>query len=113
VRFDVGTGSLFVDDRLLGEVPLSSKEFFFLRYLAEHLDAFVAYADLKREVLRRSGSRDTTEEATFCHRLKNRIKKRWVAEIDRLLVTTNKADGYRLRARHGESQLSTLVRRSM
>lgn len=97
VRFDIGSGGLFVGDRLLGEVPVGSKEFFFLRCLASQLDAFVPYADLKRKVLRQSGSRDTTEEATFCHRLKNRIKKRWIAQIDQLLSTTNKGDGYRLR----------------
>ncbi len=98
VRFDEGSGALFVGDRLLGEVPVGSKEFVFLRCLASQIDAFVPYADLKREVLRHSGSRDRTEEATFCHRLKNRIKKRWIPQIDQLLATTNKGDGYRLRA---------------
>jgi hypothetical protein len=53
--------------------------------------------DLKHEVLGRSGSRDATEEATFCQKLEGRIKARWVAEIDRLIATTNKGDGYRLR----------------
>jgi hypothetical protein len=57
----------------------------------------VPYADLKHEVLRRSGSADTTEEATFCQKLKSRLKKGLPA-IDRLVVTTNKGDGYRLRA---------------
>jgi hypothetical protein len=97
VRFDADSGALWIGDRCLGEVPLHSKEYFFLDCLAESIDRFVAYADLKRFVLRRSGSLDSRDEATFCHRLKSRIKKQWIPEIDRLLATTNKGDGYRLR----------------
>ena len=79
-------------------MPFGSKEYHFLACLAESIDRFVAYGDIKHEVLRRSGSRDTTEEATFCQKLKRRIKeKRWIPAIDRLIATTNKADGYRLR----------------
>jgi hypothetical protein len=97
VRFDAHSGALWAGDDWLGEVPVGSKEFFFLDCLARHLDAFVPYADLKHFVLRQAGSRDETEEATFCQNLKSRIRKRWVSRIDRLLVTTNKGDGYRLR----------------
>ncbi len=98
VRFDMHSGTLWAGEAWMGEVPFGSKEFFFLRCLAERLDRFVAYADLKHEVLRQSGSIDETEEATFCQGLKSRIKKKWIPEIDRLIVTTNKADGYRLRS---------------
>ena len=72
--------------------------------LAEQSDRFVSYADLKRFILQQSGSLDTTEEATVCHRLKNRIKKQWIPQIDWLLVTTNKGDGYRLRAHVGGAE---------
>lgn len=99
VRFDAATGALWVAERLAGEVALGSKEFCLMACLAEHRDAFVSYAELKHEILRRSGSRDTTEEATFCQKLKSRIKKKWIPEIDRLVMTTNKGDGYRLRCR--------------
>lgn len=101
VRFDTHSGALWVGATLLGEVPVGSREFFFLQCLAEQLDHFVPYADLKREVLLRSGSTDSTEEATFCQVHKSRIKKRWVPAIDRLIGTTNKGDGYRLRG-HAE-----------
>jgi hypothetical protein len=97
VRFVAGSGALWVGEAWLGEVPVGSKEFFFLDCLARHLDSFVPYADLKHFVLRQSGSRDGTEEATFCQNLKSRIKKKWVPRIGRLLATTNKGDGYRLR----------------
>jgi hypothetical protein len=97
VHFDAESGGLWAGDIWLGDVPLGSKEYHFLTCLADQQDRFVAYSDLKREVLRRTSSRDTTEEATFCQRLKSRIKK-WVPQIDALIVTTNKADGYRLRA---------------
>ena len=96
VRFDGESGTLWVGDTWLGEVPLGSKEYHFLEALAEQIDRFVPYADLKREVKSRSGSKDTTEEATFCQNLKRRVKK-WVPRIDQLVATTNKADGYRLR----------------
>lgn len=96
VRFDAATGALWAGDDWLGEVPHSGKEYHFLRCLAGHLDAFVPYADLKDEVLRATGSRDETDEATFCQKLKSRLKRR-VPGIDRLLATTNKGDGYRLR----------------
>ena len=68
-----------------------------MRCLAADLDHFVPYADLKAAVLRQSGSRDTTDEATFCQGLKSRIKKKWLPKIDVIVATTNKADGYRLR----------------
>jgi hypothetical protein len=97
VRFAAQSGGLWVGDTWVGEVVVGSKEFFFLDRLAQELDQFVPYADLKRAVLQRSGCTDSTDEATFCHGLKSRIKKKWVQQIDRLIVTTNKADGYRLR----------------
>ena len=98
VRFDFHSGALWVGESWLGEAPLGSKEFAFLACLARELDHFVSYADLKRTVLRETSSSDETEEATFCQGLKSRIKRKWVPEIDRLIVTTNKGDGYRLRA---------------
>jgi hypothetical protein len=97
VRFEPHSGALWAGDRLLGEVAPGSKEFFFLECLAEQLDHFVPYRDLKRAVLRRSGSGDETEEATFCQGLKRRLKKHGILDIDRVLTTTNKGDGYRLR----------------
>ena len=45
---------------------------------------------------------DETEEATFCQKLKSRIKTRHIPQFDRVIVTTNKGDGYRLRE-NGES----------
>ncbi|HYH65703.1 MAG TPA: hypothetical protein VD866_13485 [Urbifossiella sp.] len=101
VRFEPHSGALWVGGTCLGEVPVWSKEYFFLARLAADLDHFVPYRDLKRHVLRASGGADETEEATFCQKLKNRIKARFIPRIDRLLVTTNKGDGYRLRG-HGE-----------
>ncbi len=97
VQFDPETGTLRVGETVFGEVPPGSKEYHFLATLAERLDTYVPYADLKHEVLRRSGSMDTTEEATFCQKLKSRMK-RVIPGIDALLVTTGKGDGYRLRA---------------
>ena len=98
VRFDARSGALWAGDGWLGEVPIGSKEHAFLDCLANRIDRFVPYADIKAHVLRASGSADTTEEATFCQGLKSRIKKKWIPEIDRLVLTTNKGDGYRLRS---------------
>ncbi len=97
VHFEPASGSLWVGDVLVGEVPVGSKDYYLLACLADQLDRYVTYADLKHEVLRQSRSRDTTDEATFCQKLKGRIKKKWVPGIDRFIVTTNKGDGYRLR----------------
>jgi hypothetical protein len=97
VRFERQSGTLWAGEAWLGEVPVGSKEFFLIDCLSRHLDRFVAYADLKYEVLRAADSTDSRDEATFCQRLKNRIKNKWVPEIDRLIATTNKGDGYRLR----------------
>jgi hypothetical protein len=96
IRFDEASGAVWAGDAWLGEVPLGSKEYHLLACLWRSRDRFVPYADLKHYVLRQSDSTDTTEEATFCQRLKNRLKKA-VPEIDRLIAKTNKADGYRLR----------------
>jgi hypothetical protein len=98
VRFNAATGVVWLGDRYLGEVPHGCKEFYLLCRLAADLDQFVSYHDLKRDVLSHSGSSDTTDEATFCQKLKSRIKAKWVPRIDELIVTTNKADGYRLRS---------------
>lgn len=97
VHFDANSGVLWAGNRRLGEVPLNSREFFFLDCLARDIDGFVGYADLKRYVLRRSGGKDSRDEATFCQRLKSRIKKRFIPQIDLVMATTNKADGYRMR----------------
>ncbi len=98
VRFDRETGALRVGTALAGEVPLGSSEWAFLACLAEQLDQFVPYRDLKRAVLREMGGSGDTDEATFCQKLKSRLKKEFIHGIDRLLVTSNKGDGYRLRA---------------
>jgi hypothetical protein len=97
VRFEGHSGSLWVEDRCFGEIPVGSREFYFLERLARELDRFVPYADIKHSVLQRSGCSDSTEEATFCHKLKRRIKAKWLPDIDRFVATTNKAEGYRLR----------------
>ena len=101
VRFESHSGALWAGAEWLGEVPPGTKEFFFLARLAAELDQFVPYADLKHHVLRAAGSTDETEEATFCQKLKNRVKRRYIPGIDRLLVTTNKGDGYRMRGHLG------------
>lgn len=101
VRFDHETGGLWVGETLAGEVPVGSREWALLWCLAEQLGQFVSYSSLKREVLRRAGGSGGAEEATFCQKLKSRIKARFIPGIDRLIVTTNKADGYRLRAEGG------------
>jgi hypothetical protein len=98
VRFDRETGVLFVGGTRAGEVPLWVREYFFLACLAEQIDRYVPYGDLKRDVLSRTGGAGGAEEATFCQKLKSRIKEKYIPGIDRLIVTSNKADGYRLRA---------------
>jgi hypothetical protein len=98
VRFETHSGVIRVGDALLGEVPVGSREFHLLACLAEQLDHFVPYSDLKKEVLRRTGGSGEIDEATFCQKLKSRIKARYVPGIDQLLATTNKGDGFRLRA---------------
>jgi hypothetical protein len=98
VRFDLGSGTLWLGGVRLGEVPVGSKECAFLAALAAHPDRFVPYADLKRFIRQQTGSTDTADDASFCHALKRRIKKRYIPAIDRFLTTSNKADGYRLRA---------------
>jgi hypothetical protein len=98
VRFDRGTGSLFVGGNRVGEVPLWGREYFFLSCLAEQIDRYVPYEDLKRDVLNRTGGTGGADEATFSQKLKSRIKEKYVPGIDRLIVTSNKAAGYRLRA---------------
>ena len=98
VRFDRETGGLRVGATLVGEIPPGGREWAFLACLAEHLDQFVPYTDLKWAVLRETGGSGETDEATFCQKLKSRIKEKYVPRIDHLIATTNKGDGYRLRA---------------
>jgi DNA-binding response OmpR family regulator len=97
VAFDQNTGRLRVGKQSLGELPIGSKEFYLMLHLSQHLDRYVSYRDLKHFIVHATGSSEETDEATFCHKLKSRIKKR-IPNIDRFLVTSNKGDGYRLRA---------------
>lgn len=97
VRFEEESGVLWAGDVRQGEVPFGSKEYHLLWCLWREADRYVAYADIKHYVLARSGTADSSDEATFCQKLKSRIKKRYVPNIDRLIATTNKGDGYRLR----------------
>lgn len=104
VRFDPTSGGVWTGSILQGEVSPGSREYYLLARLAAEIDHYVAYGDLKQFVLRESRSRDQTDEATFCQRLKSRIKKHAIPAIDRLIVTSNKGDGYRLRGYIGKDQ---------
>lgn len=97
VCFDPESGALWAGARKLGEVSVGSNECHLLERLAASIDRYVGYAELRREVLRRGGGRDTRDEATFCHELKRRIK-RIIPGIDSVIGTNNKGAGYRLRA---------------
>lgn len=101
VRFDPATGAVWVGSEWVGEVPVGTKEWGLLAALAEQPDQYVPYLALKREVLRRTGSRDEADAATFCQGLKSRAKRRWLPGIDRLVVSTGKGDGFRLRGHVG------------
>jgi hypothetical protein len=90
---------LKVGHLVLGDVPVGSREYFFLHRLWLSLDQFVAYADLKRWVLEQTGATDSGDEASFCQKLKAQLKKR-LPPSDGVIVASNKGDGYRLR-RHG------------
>jgi RNAse (barnase) inhibitor barstar len=98
VRFELETGVMHVGDAVAGEVPLGSREWAMLAVLAAQVDQFVPYAAIKREVLRRTGGHGGAEEATFCQKIKSRIKKKYIPTIDTLVATSNKREGYRLRA---------------
>lgn len=96
VRFDPATGSLWLDGVCLGAAPYRCREYHLLAVLAERQGAFTPYAELKREVLRRSGGRDGRDAASFCHRLKSRLKSAHVPRIDEVLVSGRGAGGYLL-----------------
>lgn len=99
VLFDALSGRLDAGGAWCGEAPPGSREHAFLACLASCQGRFVGYARIKQEVLRATGGRDTRDAASFCHRLKSRIKKRHVPGIDSLVSTSNRGDGYRLLAR--------------
>lgn len=98
VQFNEQDGSLRIGGSWLGELVADSKEWHLVSVLAKHLNEVVSYTALKRAILERTGSSDMTEDATFCQKLKNNIKRKWIPGIDRLIVTTNKGEGYRLQA---------------
>lgn len=96
-RFDRSTGVLSLGDDPLGRIPPGTREFAFVDRLSSALGEVVAYADLKRAVCRATGSIDSRDEATFCHRLKSRLKKdHGIAAIDRLIQADRALGGYRL-----------------
>lgn len=98
VRFDVAIGSLSVGGASLGVIPAGTREFAFIECLYRHIGTVVPYADLKEDVCHRSGSRDSTDEATFCHKRKSRLKRMLAgAPIDELIVADRYRGGYALR----------------
>ncbi|MGL4554079.1 MAG: hypothetical protein ACRC33_23195 [Gemmataceae bacterium] len=99
VLFDAASGRLDAGGFWCGEVSPGSREHAFLACLASSQGQFVGYARLKQVVLQATGGRDTRDAASFCHRIKSRIKKRHVLGIDSLVSASNKGDGYRLLAR--------------
>lgn len=99
ISFDPASGELCLGKTLLGHVPPGSREFHFLQHLIERPGVLIPYTDLKHHVARLSGSRDTTDEATYCQKLKWRLKNvHGIAAIDELLATDRKLGGYRLLA---------------
>lgn len=98
VRFDPHAGGVWAGAELLGEVPPGTREYYLLARLAAEMDTVVPYADLKHFVTREAGSADRSDDATFCHKLKGRIKAHWVPAIDAVLVGSSAGGGYRLRA---------------
>ena len=99
VRFEEESGRLWAGEVPLGRVPPGTREFHFLRVLAGRIGSVVPYADLKHAVSRASGSTDETEEATFCQKLKSRIKLTYrVTALDRVIRPDPRAGGYVLLA---------------
>lgn len=97
VRFDEQSGGILAGSTWLGDVALATKEYHLLTILWRHVNELVPYRVMKEYVLAQTGSSDTTDEATFCHKLKNRLKQT-IPQIDLLIRTTNKGEGYMLRA---------------
>jgi len=97
VHFDRHTGVLLVGDEFLGQIPSGTREFALIDCLWGADGAVIPYADLKRAVSEASGSSDTRDEATYCHRLKSRLKKEHgIAAIDQLIRADRLGGGYML-----------------
>ncbi len=97
VRFDRRTGTLSLGTDFLGRIAPGTREFAFLECLAVARGEVVAYGDLKRAVCLATGSIDSRDEATYCHRLKSRLKRdHGIVAIDRLIEADRVTGGYRL-----------------
>jgi hypothetical protein len=96
-EFDPTTGSLRIAEKLLGTVPVFSREAYLLDVLIQSTERFVPYDELKLRVLQHTGGTDERDDATFCHRLKHRLKQA-IPDIDRWLITSGKGLGYRMHA---------------
>ncbi len=99
VGFDAKTGDLRAGDVSLGRVPPGLREYHLVAALWDYAGELVPYADLKRYVCAKAGSHDGTDEATFCQKLKSRLKHvHGIREIDRLIETDRLGGGYRMKA---------------
>jgi hypothetical protein len=97
VRFDPRSGTLCLGDAFLAKIAAGTREFAFVERLAAAKGEVIAYADLKRAVSLATGSIDSRDEATFCHRLKSRLKKNHsIPMIERLIEADPSMGGYRL-----------------
>ncbi len=98
VRFDLQTGELWIGQDRVGEVSFASREYYFLKTLWESQDRFVSYHELKQKVTEATGTTDERDSATYCQRLKHLTKAK-IPQIDLILVTSGKGQGYRFRSR--------------
>ena len=95
VGFDRRTGSLTAGGDFLGRIPPDTREFYLLAFLADRPGETVPYSDLKRYVCQMAGSQDETDEATFCQKMKSRIKRdHGVEGIDGVVRTDRRGGGY-------------------
>jgi hypothetical protein len=97
VSFDRQSGELRAGDVPIGRIPPGTREYHLVAYLADFPGEVITYSDLKRYVCAKTGSSDEADEATYCQKLKSRIKlEHGVGRIDLLIRSDRRGGGYLL-----------------
>jgi hypothetical protein len=95
VRF-TEAGALLAGDEPLGWVPPGTREYWLVDCLYRRRGRVVPFDEIRRHVRAHCpGSRDATDAATFCQKLRYRIKKaHGVFAVERVIVSGKRSGGY-------------------
>ncbi len=97
IRFTV-SGTLTAGDEVLGHLPPGTREYWLVDCLYRRSGRVIPFAEIRHHVrAHQPASRDTTDAASFCQKLRHRLKTvHGVVAVERVIVSGKRSGGYLL-----------------